>query len=658
MSSKNEEKLEELSKMFLGGQYYEVLNQLDEILEKTESSAEEKIKTKILKGRVLFHIAWFDYNRDYSIPSLTILKEAYDESKKINNKLLEFESIHWMYLPLWDLNEFKEFNEFFTELGILLDEIESSFPSEFKHRKAQFLVWKGFLSHFKLQLGMEVSSTIVDEIIQSVEQSMQFNLELGNQDDLAYNYRQLAICYRMKGDLVKSLEFWEKALKISLEWNNKYITAFVYCYICDVHAQMGELNLSEELFQKANNLYEELDSERGLFQTKYLKAGLHLYKGERNEALELYEECLTFFLEENYREKIAECYTQIGNILYLQWGKLEKSFEYLTKAYRIYVELGDPKVPSISWSISEVHLLKGELDEALKIREEVLNYCKQGGNIFAISGYLAAIAEVYWHKGMLKEALEYTKESLKLREEKNLKWGIYASHSLIVILAVESNNAALAENHLEKVRSIIDELSTKPTEQYFRYLQALVLKLSKKISDLIQAEVLLEQLLKEEINYRLLIDSLLCLCEILIKQLLQTDDKEVLKKLSKYVSKLFEFAESSDAFPLIVEILWLQSQILLIEADVKEAQQFLAKANLIAKEKGLVRLEKKISFEEKEFKRKADQIANLAEIDSSLSKRMEIIGITKTVTDIKKERLIDIQQEQHVVGNKLFSIKI
>ncbi len=658
MASKIEEKLEELSKMFLGGQYYEVLDQLDKILEKSEGSTEEKIKAKILKGRILFHIAWFDYKRDYSTSSLAILKEAYNESKKINNKLLEFESIYKMYLPLWDLNKYKEYNDFFEELSKLLNLIESSFPSEFKQRKAQFLTMKGLLSQFRLKLGMEVSSTTTDEMIQSIEQSMQLNLELGNDDDLNYNYRQLAICYQIKGDLEKSLEFWEKALKLSLEFGNKYILAFVYRYMSDIHSLRGDLDSSTEFLQKASNLYQELDSKRGLYQIKYYTSLHHSHKGEREIALKLFEECLKFFLDVNNREMVAGCYSSIGDIMYLQWGKLEKALECYTKAYRIYVELGEHKIPYILWSISEVHLLKGELDEALEIREEVLEEAKKYGNIFTISAYLAAIADVYLHKGMLKESLEYAQESLKLREEKNLKWGIYYSHYQITVLAVESNDSVLATDHLEQIRPLVDELNTKLIEQNFRYLQALVLKLSTKINDLIQAEVLLEQLLKEETNYRLLIDSLLCLCEILIKQLLQTNDKEILEKLITYIRKLLEFAESNNAYPLIVETLWLQSQISLIEADVEEAQKLLSKANLMAKEKGLVRLDKKISFEEKEFKRKTEQIAELAEMDSSLSKRMEIIGINKTVTDIKKERLADIKQEQQIVGNKLFSLKI
>ena len=658
MPTKIEEKIEELTDKFLRGNFYDVLAELDELLKESDINKKEQIKAKILKGRVLFFSSWFDYKRDNMEPSITILEEAYNESKEINNKLLEFESIYRMYLPLYGLNKYKEFNEFFEVLKKLTDEIKSLFPSKYVQIQAKFLIWKAFLSNFKMKLGMELSSTVIDEMMQSLEESMQINQKLGNQDEYNFNIRLLAMCYRNRGDIDLSLEFWEKSLEYVLDLENKYHIAFVYLRISEIYRIKRNFDLALEFMQKADNLYKELGSERGRYFSKYDKGEILFAKGEYENTQKIFEECLEFSLKENIRNMIAWCYEAIGTLIFLQWGRLEKALEHYMKAYRIYIESGDLKAPSILFKISEVHLLRGELDEALKIRKETLEYWKKVGNIFTITGYLSAIADVYWQKGMLEEAMKYAKECLKLREEKDLKVLIFFSLTQMTYLAVETKDQELSLQYLNQMETIKDELNTKGSDQDYRLLKALVLKLSTKIDDLIQAEVLLEQLLEEELNYYQLTYSILYLCEILIKQLLQTNDKEILKKLIAYVKKLYEFAETNKTYPLMVEVLWLQSQISLVEMDFEKAQELLSKANQMAKEKGLERLEKKIVYAESEISNKREEMVDLGDLDSTLPKRLEIVKLNGTIADIRKERLADIKQEEHFVQNKLFSIKL
>lgn len=658
MSSIIEKQLKKLDMMFLNGKYYEVLEQLNEILEKSEITREEKIRTKILKGKTLHHIAWFGFKVAYGVPAQTILEEAYEESRKINNILLEFDSIYWMFLTLYLLNKHNEMKEFYEKLSNLLKEIKTAFPTEFKHKKARHLIFKAFFTVFKIQLRMEVSTTILEEMIAETQQSLLLFKKLGKEEEINFGYRILGACFFSIGNYDKSMEFWQKSQEINYRWKNKYLIAFCYSRIAAIHGTKGDYDKFIDFRQKSRSLYEELGSKGGIKSLELNLGHYYLIRGEREKALKVYEDCLEFYLGENDKNGISGCYSSIANIIYLHWGKQEKALEYLMKSYRIAVELGDPLAYNSLSLISEIHLIKGELDEALKIREEVLEEVKKYGNRSWIAHYLGLIGEVYWQKGMKKEALEYAKESLKIMEEIGGKRTLIYSHGQIVYYAVESNILELAKTHFGRLKPIVEELKTKPEEQYLKCLEAFILKKSTKINDLIQAEVLLEQLLKEELPYYLLIYTMICLCEVLISQLHLTNDKEILKKLMKYLSKLYDFAESNKAFPLIVETLWLQSQVSLIEMDFEEAKELLSRADQIAKEKGLKRLVKKISSVEDEFNKKTELLANLGEIDSSLSNRMEIIKLNDTMTDIKKERLVDIQQEQHVVSNKLFSIKI
>lgn len=658
MSSVVEKKIEDLYNSFLSGKYYEVEERLNKILEKNELTEKERIKIKILKGRTLWHIAWFDSNEAYLIPAITELEEAKSESKEIKDILLEFNSIYWMNVPLWIMNKFEKLEELDEILSSLLKEIEQSYSFEYKEKKARRIYFKAFSILSNMKSGRDISTSIIEEMIDLAKQSLKIFSELGNEEEINFCYRMLATLYRLTAELDKSIEFWEKSQEINSRWKNGYITSFCYRQIAFIHRFRNEDENYLKLIQKAREIYEEMGRKRGIHEIELDLGFFHKNRGRREKALEIFEESLEFFIEDNNKLKTCICYQNIGDIIYSEWGKLDSALEYFTKAYRIAVDLGEPDTPTILWSISEVHLLRGELDEALKIREEVLEESRRIGNIFTITSYLSSIANVYFHKGMLKEAQEYVEESLKLYKERNIVRGIYFNKTQMVYLAIEMKNLEMAKKHLEELKPIVERMNFVPYNQDLRFLQAKVLKIDSKINELIQAEVLLEKLLEEEMGYYLLIESLLCLCEVLIKQLLQTSDKEVLKKLIKYVSKLYELAESNKAYPLLVEALWLKSQISLLEADTETAQNLLSKAKSIAEEKGLIRLEKKISFEEKEFTKRTAQLADLGVESASLSERMKVVKINGTVSEIQKERIVDIKQEQHLVGNKLFSIKI
>jgi hypothetical protein len=61
---------------------------------------------------------------------------------------------------------------------------------------------------------------------------------------------------------------------------------------------------------------------------------------------------------------------------------------------------------------------------------------------------------------------------------------------------------------------------------------------------------------------------------------------------------------------------------------------------------------------EGELNGKIDLLANLKKEETSISKKIEIIKLNGTMSEIKRERLVDVQQEQPKVGRALFSLKI
>ncbi|MGC9779810.1 MAG: hypothetical protein HZR80_11255 [Candidatus Heimdallarchaeota archaeon] len=74
-----------------------------------------------------------------------------------------------------------------------------------------------------------------------------------------------------------------------------------------------------------------------------------------------------------------------------------------------------------------------------------------------------------------------------------------------------------------------------------------------------------------------------------------TNNIELLAEVKSLTNKLLEIAKKQKLQSLLAEVFWLQSQIALIEFEIKEARQLLNQAEIIAIELGYERLGYRIS---------------------------------------------------------------
>jgi hypothetical protein len=228
----------------------------------------------------------------------------------------------------------------------------------------------------------------------------------------------------------------------------------------------------------------------------------------------------------------------------------------------------------------------------------------------------------------------------------------------MIAFYVETNQHEQAKDYLDQFKSIIDEIDNKPLLLNYRFSEALVLKISEQHRDRIKAELLFEQLLEEELTYTLQIDVLLNLSELLLNELQNTDDETILEKVKTHVTRLYDFAVSNKSHLLTVEALWLQSQIAMIELDVKKAKETLQKAQKIIDEKGLERLVVKIANEQEKLDELSSDLIEAGKKAYSVSKRMELVKVQNTVKDIKKNRLVEDALEDVSTSKTLFSLRI
>jgi len=109
---------------------------------------------------------------------------------------------------------------------------------------------------------------------------------------------------------------------------------------------------------------------------------------------------------------------------------------------------------------------------------------------------------------------------------------------------------------------------------------------------------LFEQVVNENItSFELTIIALLNLCDMLLSELRTSGNEQIMSKIKEYSDMIQEIAKDQGSYWLQAETYWLQSQVSLIELDYERAKRLLTQAQLIAEDKGLLLLARRISSE-------------------------------------------------------------
>jgi len=656
-----EQEFDEINQLIDTGKYYESLDFLNDILKKKkEITAEVRIQAKLLKSKAHYFLAIFEFKIDLFEQGLKFAEEAFLESEKINNKLLMFDASFWMKYSLLSLNKPGETLKQIEESEQLLEKLKSSHPSAFQLRKAQQLFWKAWEPQLIIAIGGDVTEGHLDATIQQVEQCLKLFEELEFNDGIIKSLIWMYYFYTKKADYNQSLIQIKRCAEILKETGNKPRLAYITHLVALAYYRKGELELFVETLNESRKLYEELGNKRALAGINNEFGIYYMEKGDLTKSSEYYEKALHFFQEAGEVNDYETVLLANIGINYISKGELDKALQYLNKSYESWIKLGNQGVGHGSLgNIIAVYILQGKLDEALDMAKKRLEHFKKKENRLVISTTLIQLGKIFWRKEMHEQALENFQQNLELIEEIGNKILIAISLHTLIIFSAEIGNLFNAKKYFKQLRDINKEMKNPNIDQLCRLSEAIVLKFSTDVRDKIKAELLLEQILEEELAYFLDLQTILLnLCELFMGELKRTNNPKVLEKLHNCIDRLHDLAISNNSFLLIAEILLLNSQLSLISLDFEKAQKLLIEAEKIAKEKGLKRLELKISKEKEQLIDQFSNLKNIGEAPSDISKRMEAINIEKSITEIKKISKTEVRLEVIEDYKKLFSFKI
>ncbi|MHA2105446.1 MAG: tetratricopeptide repeat protein [Candidatus Hodarchaeales archaeon] len=358
------------------------------------------------------------------------------------------------------------------------------------------------------------------------------------------------------------------------------------------------------LFDKINELWIKIPAEvkpnLKLSESDfyYLSWNVFYFNGEIKKALELASKYLILEEEIGNSYTISRAKRANGFVLY-KTGEFEQALSLLNqsldliqndrpKSYLISVVLGD---------IGEIYQWKGEFDRALESFNLSISNAEKSKNKNSLGLAYFRLGNFYQIKGDLDEAIKVFKLAEMAHPERNFVDSSYLYFALVKIY-LEKKNVDLAEINLLKLKEI-NEL-TKNSIINFQYSLANALCLINKprLKEKIQAQTILENLVKHEIiDSRLHTITLKELCRILLLEFKSTEELEVLSEVREKISYLQEIAKKYYSFSLQIEVLILKSKIAYLEDKVDESEKYLSEAMKIADEKQLNNLKIQLESE-------------------------------------------------------------
>lgn len=421
-----------------------------------------------------------------------------------------------------------------------------------------------------------------------------------------------------------------------------------------------------------------------------------LHLGEFERSLELANEAFSFAEKSGYKNVITHSLLVLGDI-YQKHKKYPMSNEYLNKALAIANELGNKFLIAYSYLLltgpnnwlKESKKVEELFQKGISLAEEIgskllLAYKNNMGNFYRITfqfdkalenlhealkyapflKYMAnaLIGIAYFWKNDLKQAQNYFLKSIKFSEEMNDKYIYPASLYNLILISLELNNLDQAKEYLNRLKELKEETDYYIVDQYYRFTSILVMKASGIISDLAKAEKLLEIMLDEESLMMVgRLDFLFSLLEIRLKELQLSANEENLKEVQKRLHHLEVEAEEQQHHWLLANVYRLQSQLALVELDIKKAFDLLDKTQTIADEINVELLKKEITIDREKIDQQLMMVQEFQKQKAPISETVKLVSLENTAKSIKQETVIEERDQETgeiIEYRKLFVLKI
>ncbi|MFX1317588.1 MAG: nitrilase-related carbon-nitrogen hydrolase [Promethearchaeota archaeon] len=446
-------------------------------------------------------------------------------------------------------------------------------------------------------------------------------------------------------------------------------------------AAHSEVDQSEKLLSQLTKT-QRTDVTRWKGHLFSAKATFEIIEGNQDKAIDCYVRSASLF------EEVDDKYDHLMQVINISWlyraqGLLDKSLEYSSQQFEISKELGEKRY--IGWSnfnIAMIYFYKGILDQAAHYAAKAEQIFEELGHQEGLSFSHATIASVYRSKGEFEKALFYYNRVLlsyeeiakttqplphcyclslrdigsiylyqdRLDEAINILQKALTIHKSrckmrntvmdyeIMISNLYSIYAQIEKGDTDQVERNLSDI--RQTAQQYPWLdvaakaaEAFILQNQPRGKDKARAQALYEEILDAKFDYELELLIQVNLSDLLLDELRMYGEPAVLEELQTVMRRISETANKQRSITSLIFLYLLQARLAVIDGDADRAKEFLARADIIAKEKGLVHFTKKIQKANQQLNDQLKEWKTLFVQNSSIQEQIELLNLKEFITE-------------------------
>jgi predicted ATPase/class 3 adenylate cyclase len=231
--------------------------------------------------------------------------------------------------------------------------------------------------------------------------------------------------------------------------------ATIFSTLTALHEPSRGIERSRQALKLARELNDHRSEARSLWN---LMLAINFSGRDRHQALKYGEQALEIARQNGLSEELAHILNDISRV-YLMLGMMKESEATILEAQELFRQMNNlPMLADNLTSMAEGYFLFARHAEAIGLAEEGLRISRTIGNSWGQTYSLATLGLLYLEVGKIGPAIQALEGSLQLAEKSNFKAPLLSSRLALAYLFGMLGNSRRADNYIEGILQLDDEL--------------------------------------------------------------------------------------------------------------------------------------------------------------------------------------------------------
>jgi len=493
---------------------FQVIKDFEETCERT---LYEIVSCHLLKCELLYQQGPYE-------DLVKVAEQTYKESLELGKSLISVDALYYKTIALISLYRIEEASDTISQGEELLKTFPNKLSLDYKKIKARLVFVKGMSNNkFYNQNGD------VDVALEHFYQSLALQEEVGDKEEISLSLQGIIFNLGVnKGETDMALKYVERFLALveKKEFKNKYKIAYGLTNVQTVYFIRGDLDRSIKYYEQSLDVFKELKNKPQVAYGLQDLSGKYRMKGEYDRALESCEQSLVLFNELEMLIDSAMVHASLIQLL-LDKNEIQKAKLHLDQIDHINNQVKDKKVNN-SYLYYKALILKTSPRAKNRVEaEEILKGIIEEGEIKYLTDALLELCD------LLLIELRMTNDLEVLEEIESFITQLLAASEKM------SSYTFLAETYFLKAKLALLTLDVKKARRFLTQAQQIAERwgynlLATKIS----SEH--ERLLNQQSMWENLKDTEISLTERIKLAGLDEQMSHLLRKSSTFASQVSE----------------------------------------------------------------------------------------------------------------------